>query len=114
MGGVAQAASALKEFRAKTKAAGFMDLHINAVTWGVQLLPGETAVTNLKDLLEQLDIDSTTSYVWIHHATLEDFPVTQYEKLGSIYETYRATASTTLGKPYFPNVSMGWDSSPRA
>jgi hypothetical protein len=114
MGGVGQAANALKEFRAKTKAAGFKDVHINAVTWGIQLLPGETAVTNLKDLLQQLEIDSTTSYVWIHHATLEDFPVTQYEKLGSIYESYRATASATLGKPYFPNVSMGWDSSPRA
>ena len=114
MGGVRQAAEALKEFREKTKAAGFRDLHLNAVTWGVQLLPGETAVADLKDLLEQLGVDSTTSYVWIHHVKLDSFPVTQYDKLAHAYEEYRATVATTLEKPYFPNVSMGWDSSPRA
>jgi hypothetical protein len=114
MGGVRQAASAIREFRDKTKAAGFRDLHFNAVTWGVQLLPGETDAPDLKSLLQELQVDSTTSYVWIHHAKLADFPVTQYETLAQAYEQYRATAAANLGKPYFPNVSMGWDSSPRA
>jgi hypothetical protein len=114
MGGVSQAAHALEEFREKTKAAGFKDVHINAVTWGVQLLPGQTDVPNLKEMLSRLGVDSTTSYVWIHHAKLPDFPVTQYETVARAYEQYRSTASKNLGKPYFPNVSMGWDSSPRA
>ncbi|KAF8859158.1 hypothetical protein BDZ45DRAFT_801857 [Acephala macrosclerotiorum] len=34
--------------------------------------------------------------------------------LATAYEKYRSTASEELGKPYFPNVSVGWDSSPRA
>lgn len=114
MGGVREAAKALADFRSKTKAASFADLHLNAVTWGVKLLPGQTDVPDLKTLLEQLQIDSTTSYVWLHHAKLASFPVTQYEAMAQTYETYRATASEELGKPYFPNVSMGWDSSPRA
>lgn len=114
MGGVREAAKALADFRSKTKAAGFPDLHLNAVTWGVKLLPGQTDVPDLKTLLEQLQIDSTTSYVWLHHAKLASFPVTQYEAMAQTYETYRATATEELGKPYFPNVSMGWDSSPRA
>jgi Glycosyltransferase WbsX len=114
MGDVESATQAISDFRVKTKAAGFKDLHLNAVTWGVQLLPGQSEVSNLKELLHQLGVDSTTSYVWIHHAKMSQFPVTAYENLGSAYEQYRARASAELGKPYFPNVSMGWDSSPRA
>lgn len=113
-GGAHQAAKAIAEFREKTKTAGFRDLHLNAITWGVKLLPGQTDVSDLKGLLQQLQVDSTTSYVWLHHAKLPNFPVTQYEAMSRTYEDYRATASEKLGKPYFPNVSMGWDSSPRA
>jgi hypothetical protein len=114
LGGVNNAASALKSFRDKVRRAGFPDLHLNAITWGVQLLPGQTDVPDLKSLLAALAVDSTTSYVWIHHVHMTEFPVTQYKYLANGYETYRATASETLGRPYFPNVSMGWDSSPRA
>jgi Glycosyltransferase WbsX len=114
MGGVRPAAKAIEDFREKTRAAGFRDLHLNAVTWGVKLLPGQTEVVDLKSLLEQLQIDSTTSYVWLHHAQMSSFPVAQYDAMAKKYEEYRATASEKLGKPYFPNVSMGWDSSPRA
>ncbi len=120
MGGVHEAANALQEFREKTKAAGFRDLHINAITWGVEQPPSLTdaydakGASNGKSLLEDLQIDSTTSYVWIHHAKMNSFPVTQYEELAQGYYQYRSCAAARFGKPYFPNVSMGWDSSPRA
>jgi hypothetical protein len=114
MGSVEKAAAELQKFRDKVKAAGFRDLHLNAITWGVQLLPGQTEVADLKDLLARLNIDSTTSYVWVHHAQLSSFPTTDYQVLESGYEAYRATASKQMGKPYYPNVSVGWDSSPRA
>jgi hypothetical protein len=113
IGGVEKAVKGIEQFRAKTKAAGFQDLHFNAVTFGVQLLPGED-VHDLKTLLHRLDVDSTTSYVWIHHAQLSQFPSTSYDELSNAYETYRSTAVEELGKPYFPNVTVGWDSSPRA
>ncbi|KAE8454693.1 hypothetical protein EG329_000316 [Mollisiaceae sp. DMI_Dod_QoI] len=109
-----KAGAELQKFRDKVKAAGFKDLHLNAVTWGVQLLPGEGEAPDLKTLLERLKVDSTTSYVWIHHTQLSTFPVTEYNELAVAYEKYRSAASEELGKPYFPNVSVGWDSSPRA
>ena len=114
MGGYDQAAAELGKFRDKVKAAGLPDLHLNAVTWGVQLLPGEGQPPDFKTMLQELGVDSTTSYVWIHHVQLNNFPVTQYDYLATAYETYRSTASEQLGKPYFPNVSVGWDASPRA
>jgi Glycosyltransferase WbsX len=113
MGGVGKAAKALDAFRTKARKAGFKDLHLNAVTWGIQLLPGETEVPDLKALLAALSVNSTTSYVWIHHVKLRPFPVAQYEEVARSYEKYRAGASAEFNLPYFPNVSMGWDSTPR-
>ena len=70
-------------FCEKTKAAGFPDLHLNAVQWGVQILPGEQQVKNPKELLSALGFNSTTSYVWIHHVRLERFPVTPYKDVAA-------------------------------
>jgi hypothetical protein len=114
MGGYDQAATELEKSRDKVKAAGFPDLHLNAITWGVQLLPGSRQPPDLKAMLQKLGVDSATSYVWIHHVQLNNFPVPQYDYLAAEYETYRSTASEQLGKPYFPNISVGWDASPRA
>jgi hypothetical protein len=113
-GDVIQAAIALDKFRAKARALGFPDIHVNAVTWGVKLLPGQSDVANLPELLDRLKIDSTTSYVWIHHSQFSNSYTTQYQDIQAQYETYRALASRTLGRQYFPNVTVGWDSSPRA
>jgi len=114
LGGVEQAALALEQMRKKTRALGFPDLHINAVTWGVKLLPGQSEITNLPALLDRLRIDSTTSYVWIHHTVFSKTFTTEYKDIENEYEVYRATAAKELGRPYFPNVTVGWDSTPRA
>jgi hypothetical protein len=113
MGGIKQAAEALDAFRAKAQAVGFPGIHINAVTWGVKLLPGETQVTNLAQLLQELAVDSATSYVWIHHAKLATTVTTEYADLRRQYEAYREHASADLGCLYFPNVTVGWDATPR-
>lgn len=114
MGGVAQAALALEKMRSKARALGFPDIHVNAVTWGVKLLPGQSEIGNLPELLDRLHIDSTTSYVWIHHTEFSKTFTTEYRDIQNAYEIYRATAAKTLGRPYFPNVTVGWDSTPRA
>jgi hypothetical protein len=113
-GGVAQAALALEQMKAKARALGFTSVHINAVTAGVKLLPGQSEITNLPELLDRLRIDSTTSYVWIHHTQFSKAFTTEYGDIRNQYEVYRATAEQTLGKPYFPNATVGWDSTPRA
>jgi len=105
----------INKFRDKVKAAGFPDLHLNAVLWGLK-------ETFLDEGIRRLNINSTTSYVWIHHIALRDFPTTQYEKVAEAY--FRALKSGgganglqtpvhTIPAPYHINATMGWDSSPR-
>jgi hypothetical protein len=112
-GGIAGAAKALEMMRSKVRALGFPNLHVNAITWGVKLLPGQSEISNLPELLDALHIDSSTSYVWIHHTRFAKAFTTEYRDIRNQYETYRATAAKALGRPYFPNVTVGWDSTPR-
>lgn len=112
-GSVDHAATLLNQFRAKTRAAGFPDLHLNAVVWGVQLLPGETKLSNPVELLKHLGFDSVTSYVWVHHIPFPTFPITDYHYVREAMKAYNQEASGAYDLPYYPNVSMGWDSSPR-
>ncbi|MDF2715450.1 MAG: hypothetical protein K0R28_2375 [Paenibacillus sp.] len=113
LGSIDESRDALEQFRSMVREAGLGELHLNAVVWGIQLLPGEKKVTNANEMLEMLGVDSVTSYVWIHHHKLEQFPETSYadirakstQTMGSLSQQYRL--------PYFPNVTMGWDSSPR-
>jgi hypothetical protein len=114
IGGMDNARRALDAFRERAVKAGFPGLHLNAVAWGVQLLPGASSGDNLPGLLSDCGIDSVTSYVWVHHAKLDSFPVTAYDHVREQYEAYRSTAARKFGRPYFPNVSVGWDPSPRA
>ncbi len=113
MGGKEQARAALNTFRQKVKKAGFKDLHLNAVVWGVQILPGETELKNPSELLEYLSFNSTTSYVWVHHAGLENFPETEYTDVQDKYFEFADRYVKTVNQPYYPNVTVGWDATPR-
>ena len=113
-GSIQATRAALDQFRAKTKAAGFPGLHLNAVVWGTPVLPGETKPANMVEVVEQLGFDSATSYVWVHHAPLWQFPATPYDDLQKNYMAFWKRTDETYKIPYYPNVSMGWDPSPRA
>jgi len=54
-----------------------------------------------------------TSYVWIHHAAVPA-QQTEYNFVRDAYFDYWLRAMTNFGVPYIPNVTMGWDPSPRA
>jgi len=114
LGGFEATLSALRSFRHKTKAAGFPDIHLNAVMWGVKILPREQQIKNPKELLKALEFNSTTSYVWVHNVDLADFPVTEYSHVALEAAKYWSRASEEIGQPYHPNVTMGFDPSPRA
>jgi hypothetical protein len=104
LGGLAQAREALRQFRGKVRKAGLPGLHLNAVGWGDQVTP---------EWIKALGIDSVTSYCWCHHLAMADCPTTAY----SAFAEHSAKVWRELKKrwlvPYYPNVSMGWDSSPR-
>jgi hypothetical protein len=104
---------ALASFRARTRAAGFPDLHLNQVFWNNGILPGETQLRDPNALFKSLGYDSITSYVWIHHARLDSFPEYDYVQACEQYLHYWEKEVTKIDLPYFPNATMGWDSSPR-
>jgi hypothetical protein len=112
-GGIGNTKRIMDDFRDRVKAAGLGELHLNAVIWGVQILPGETMIANPDELVQALGFDSVTSYVWIHHVEMNEFPQTGYawcrEEAFKVFEKIRKEFTV----PYFPNVTMGWDSSPR-
>jgi hypothetical protein len=103
------AAKALEDFRKKTKAAGFSDLHLNIIVWGT--LPAE--MRGSVTLTEKLGFNSCTSYVWYHHGGVNGNPETPYDSVKNTYFKFAEKATSQFGIPYYPNVSMGWDPSPR-
>ncbi|NBD25273.1 glycosyltransferase WbsX family protein [Paenibacillus glycinis] len=113
LGGVEATREALEDFRARVRAAGLGELHVNAVVWGVQILPGEQKIANEGELLAALGIDSVSSYVWIHHQELPSFPETPYADVSARSAEDWEKFSRQYALPYLPNVTMGWDSSPR-
>jgi hypothetical protein len=112
-GSVQATRAALDQFRAKAKAAGLPGLHLNAVVWGQPILPRENKPANAAQLVRDLGFDSVTSYVWIHHVELPK-QQTDYDYVRDAYFAYWDQAERNFSLPYFPNVTMGWDSSPRA
>jgi hypothetical protein len=113
LGGIGSTREALESFRARVKAAGFPDLHLNDVAWDLPLLPGETATADPQRLLVDLDFNSLTSYVWIHHVPLVTFPETPYRQVMTAAIDHWQKTRDGFSLPYYPNVTMGWDSSPR-
>ena len=82
-------------------AAGLPGLHLNAVGWGKL----DAA------MVKSLGFDSVTSYCWIHHAGVPDhIPYARWadESCGRW-----AALEKSWPVPFFPNVTMGWDNTPR-
>jgi hypothetical protein len=113
MGGKEKAKAALENFRKKTRKAGFKDLHLNAIAWGVQISAGEKEFKKPEELIKYLSINSTTSYVWVHHVALNNFPETEYSEVQEKYFVFCNQYVQTTNKPYYYNVTVGWDATPR-
>lgn len=113
IGSLEEAKEELDNFRAAVKAEGFKDLHLNAVVWTSCFLPGESQGTDVSEIISYLGFDSVTSYVWIHHFKTDVFPTVSYNIICDAYLDYWEEAACKYTLPYYPNVTMGWDASPR-
>jgi hypothetical protein len=111
-GSVSACRAALDDFRSRAVAAGLPGIHLNAVIQGRPILPGDSKGTDIDKVIRQLGFDSVTSYVWIHHAALNQ-PQTDYLDVRKQYFHFWDTVPQKYDIPYIPNVSVGWDSSPR-
>jgi len=112
-GSVEATRKAIDAFRERVRSAGFPDLHFNAVVWGKPVLPGEKVIRDLPQLITALGFDSVTSYVWIHHVELDETPFTPFQKVLKKYLQVWDRMEEEYDIPYFPNLTMGWDNSPR-
>ena len=111
-GSAAETRRALDDFRSACKSAGLPGLHLNCVVWTKAILPGESKPCNLPELLAELGFDSITSYVWKHHVGFSKNE-TPFDEILIGYLQYWDSVLKEYQIEYFPNVSMGWDSSPR-
>ncbi len=107
MGGIDIARAALERFRQKTRSAGFRDLHLNAVAWGL------SDMDDLRRQLPALGVKSVTSYAWAHHYSIPTFPAAEYQDAVEQAPVYWSKAKDLFGVPYHLDISMGWDPSPR-
>ncbi|MEN8228718.1 MAG: glycoside hydrolase family 99-like domain-containing protein [Bacteroidota bacterium] len=109
LGGLKNTKEAFEYFREETKKAGFPGLHlqfrasgsIEPTLLGNKYSEGMT----VNEIVEYLGVNSVTKYGWGHN--------TDYIKLGVETIKKRHKLDSTLNVPYFPNVSIGWDDTPR-
>ncbi|MBI3721715.1 MAG: glycoside hydrolase family 99-like domain-containing protein, partial [Fimbriimonas ginsengisoli] len=108
MGGLDNARKILDHLRAVSGG-----IHLNAVLWGVRPINNTFQSLDSNQVLKALGVDSVTSYVWLHHAQLKDFPSTPYSTLARDSVAFWSKAARDYAVPFHPNVTMGWDSTPR-
>jgi len=115
-GSVEGARPAVDRVRAKGQAAGFPGLHLNAVLWGQPNLPGGKTPADWPRLCVDLGLDSLTAYTWVHHGALNysTFPISDYVAGRDVYLAFWARVTADFPIPYFPNITINWDNSPRA
>ena len=104
--------TAMDRLREKAVVAGLKGVHWNLVAWGNPILPVEKAPSNTPELIKMLGFDSSTSYVWIHHVQLPETQ-TDFNYVRDAYFMHWDKAKTEYGVPYYPNITMGWDPTPR-
>lgn len=111
-GSIEAAKKAMDKLNEKVIKAGLKGVHWNLVAWGRPILPGGKAPKNIPEIIKNLGFNSATSYVWVHHVDLPEVQ-TDYNQVRDAYFNHWSKAKKEYGIPYFPNVTMGWDPSPR-
>ena len=115
LGGLEAAREALEGFRERARAAGLADVHLNAVVWGMSILPSEIKLEHPSEAVAALGLNSVTTYAWVHDYDPNSgtFPHGSYAAAAQRAFTVWEEHAKDFGVPYHPNVSMGWDPSPR-
>ncbi len=113
LGGVKETVDALKWFRKEVKKAGYKGLELQyslRLDGERDIIKNENNFGVEKELVEQLGINSLTHYVYAHMTDIDrDYNEVVEDVIkiwNKVSDTYEAT--------YYPQVSVGWDASPRA
>lgn len=122
LGGMENAEKAIRLLDEKTKKAGFPGVHLNVMSWMLnegflRQIEGDGRPADVDGLLKGLTCQSVSTYCYIHHyggVGRDGFPTTPMEKMFASAKKYWNDFTTAHPDVlYTPNVSMGWDASPR-
>lgn len=121
LGGMVNAKNAIALLDAKAKNAGFPGVHFNIMSWMIndqsaKQIEGPDAPHSAKEMIQFLDCQSVSTYTYIHHFDInkEGFPTVPYSKALKVNKEYwNFFIKNYPNVLYTPNVSMGWDASPR-
>jgi len=113
LGGVEQAADAVKWFRKEVKKAGFPGLDLQFTMWAPNLnysgFDAGKAEKPEEALIRKVGFTSSSHYQFVHFLNVNDtYPaiveraVAEWDKIDKAFSV-----------PYYPHVSIGWDNSPR-
>ncbi len=113
LGGVEEAADAIRWLNEEVKAAGFPGVHFQFVRWNGSTgnLSGVdgAVLTTVPDLVEQLGFQSLTHYQFVHFTNIDRDYANILPDVQAEWELSRREYHI----PYFPHVSIGWDNNPR-
>src|SRR5205085_9080674 len=89
--------------------------HLNFMVWGFSVLPSEVKVEDPAGLARTLGAASVGTYAWVHHydPNAAGFPHGSYAEAARVNAAAWDELAGRFPVPYQPNVSMGWDPSPR-
>ncbi|MGV8096847.1 MAG: glycoside hydrolase family 99-like domain-containing protein [Mangrovibacterium sp.] len=114
LGGVEQAKDALAWFRAEVKKAGFPGLVVQLSLRGdrnrsLSVVASDNIGTQ-REVVEKVGFDLLTHYQWVHWGVNVN---RDYNEILKDIEPRWETLSKEFTAYYCPNVTIGWDSSPR-
>ena len=113
LGGIDEAADAVKWFRREVKKAGFPDLDLQLTMWAPNLnYSGFDAGKNDKPqdaFVRKIGFDSSSHYQFCHFLNVDDDYPHIVQQAAEAWE--HIARDFTI--PYYPHVSLGWDNSPR-
>jgi hypothetical protein len=113
-GGLEGTRDALDYFRTRSGEAGFPGLHVQIIAFGGNekdpglLRPDLAEGKSNSELCAYLGINSVTKYNWGQAEGLEDYMLWAEQSMER-----REHWDQALDIPYIPNVSIGWDDTPR-
>jgi hypothetical protein len=121
LGSIANAKNAIALLDSKARNAGFPGVHFNIMSWMIndrsaKQIRGSNGPHNAKEMIGYLGCQSVSTYAFIHHFDFSKagFPTVPYNKaLEANKEYWNSFIKDYPSVLYTPNVSMGWDASPR-
>lgn len=113
LGGIEQAADALKWFKEETRRAGFPGLELQLTMWSINVnysgFDASKTMNPENDFVKQLGFTSATHYQFAHFANVNE----DYMRIMDQVQKEWVRIDSVFDLVYYPHISVGWDNSPR-